>query len=126
MMKIWDDNLTKEELEIMPGVIDQEKIRMISINTYLAHMRVFVDDDVNQYSQAVLEHMEDVMMMNYISYIHVVEGRKAEPDEIDAYLNDRDHIRLREYLTYLCWHASKENWPELEEYLREQTDWNAL
>ena len=77
-MRTWDDGITKEELEIIPGVIDQDRVRTLSVNTYLAHMREFVDNDVNQYSQAVLEHMEDVMMMNYISYIRAVEGRCPE------------------------------------------------
>ena len=125
-MKSWDDDITREDLEIIPGIIDQDTVRMLSINTYLMHMWEFVENDVNQYAQAVLEHMEDVMMMNYISFIHASEGRSPDPDEVSAYLNDRDHIRTREYLTYLCYYATRENWPDIERHLREQTDLNSI
>ena len=42
-MKYWNDYLTREDMESKPGVIDCEKIRILSLNLYLKYIEGCVE-----------------------------------------------------------------------------------
>ncbi len=119
MEKIWDDFIKREELEISPGVIDQDLVRALSLNTYLVYIRDMVNDGLNQFPEAVTDQLETVMEMIYESYVYVLEGRRPEPEEISAYKKDPENAEALQNMTRLCVSATEENWPELERQMKE-------
>lgn len=116
-MKTWSD-VTKEDLEIAPGVINQEMVLEMTLNEYLQHIEGMIELGVNQYPEAAAEHIEDVMMMIIIDYFHVLQDRSPEPEEIQAHLREPNSIFARHYFVNICLLATEENWPELEKSIR--------
>ena len=117
-LKIWDDFIRREELESSPGVIDEDLVRALTLNTYLAYIREMIETGENQYPELVAEQIETTMVSIFISYVHTFEGRYPEPDEISAYLKMPENVEARKNLTILCVHATMENWPGTEKQLR--------
>ena len=119
-MKIWNDFITKEDLESEPGVVDQDKIRALSVNTYLQFVEDFIELGGNEYPNIASEQVEDFMMHDFMSCFHVMEGRYPEPDEIVEHLRKPENVKARQYWTYICVHANKDNWPEFVKLIREE------
>ena len=119
MEKIWDDFIRKEDLESSPGVIDTDRVRALTLNTYLTYIKEMVMDGENQFPEFVTDQLESVMLLIYSSQIQVLEGRRAEDEEIRAYLHDPVNVEARENLKELCVKATPETWPEVEEQLKE-------
>ena len=119
MKPIWDDFIKREELETEPGVVNEDAVRELDLNTYLAHIKDMVEMGMNQYSEAVSEHLEDVMSDIYSCTVHALEGRYPEPDENSAHLRKPENVKALQNLTYLCVHATEENWPDIEKELRD-------
>lgn len=134
MEKIWDDFIKREEMECSPGVIDQDRVRALTLNTYLVHIREMVKDGENQLPFFVADHIESVMMDIFISQTYVLEGRRPDNEEINAYLNDPENVEARKHLVSLCINANPENWPEVERQLLEmipdgsleKINWNSV
>lgn len=119
-MKFWNDLITREDLEIEPGVIDQEKIRILSVNLYLAYIGGCVELGGYEFPDIASEKMEDVMTEEFICYTHAMEGRTPTLDEIMDHLNKSENVETRKNWTYICVHANKENWPDIEKRIREE------
>ncbi len=119
MLRIWDEFIKKEELESSPGVIDQDRVRALTLNTYLTHIRDMVMDGENQFPEFVSDHLETTMMCIFMDQTYVLEGRRPDDEEIRAYLNDPVNVEARENLRELCVKATPGNWPEIEEKLKE-------
>lgn len=54
-----------------------------------------------------------------MSYVHVMEGRYPEPEEIENYLKKPENEEALRNLTYLCTHANADNWADVEKELRQ-------
>ncbi len=121
-MRIWDDVLTREDLESEPGVIDQKKIQALTLNTYLMYIEDFIELGGNDSVDVASEQVEEFMTDNFMSYTHAMEGRYPEPEEIKAHLKKPENVEARKYWTYICVHATKENWPEFVKWLRKEWD----
>ena len=121
-MKYWNDFLTKEGLESEPGIVDQEKVRAISLNTYLQYIEDFIELGGNEYPDIASEQVEEFMTDVFTSYIHTMEGRYPEPEEISEHLRKPENIKARQYWTYICANANKDNWPAFVKKIREE--WN--
>ena len=119
MLMIWDDFIKREELESAPGVIDQDRVRALTLNTYLTHIRDMVMDGENQFPEFVEDHLETTMLLIYSSQVWVLEGRQADDEEIRVYLRDPVNVEARKNLTELCVKATPESWPEIEKQLKE-------
>ncbi len=115
---MWDDFIKREELESAPGVIDENMVRALTLNTYLAHIGEMVMDGTGKYADYVHEHLEDVMTDIFMCYSHVVEGYRPEPDEISAHLKLPENIEALNNLTTLCVNSDPENWPDTVNQLR--------
>lgn len=115
---MWDSFIKREELESSPGVIDENMIRALTLNTYLLHIRELILDGSSKYPFWVVEHLEDVMMMIFMDYMQVVEGRHPELDEISDYLKKPENVEARKKWTLLCYKTDLENWPEVAKQLR--------
>ena len=121
-MKYWNDFITREDLETEPGVVDMEKVRILSLNTYLLYIGDFIDLGGNEYPDIAWEQVENFMVHDFLWHTHALEGRSPEPHEITEYLRRPENVETRQYLTYICVHANKENWPAFVKRIREE--WN--
>lgn len=129
---MWDDFIKREELESSPGIIDENMIQALTLNTYLIHIREMVMDGTGQFPDYVYEHLEDVMMNIFLCYSHVVEGHRPELEEISAHLKRPENIEALRNLTTLCVNSNPDNWSNAIEQLREllpdtdlsRIDWN--
>lgn len=119
MEMIWDDFIKREELESAPGVIDQDRIRALTLNTYLTYIRDMVSDGTNVFPDYVAEQLKTVMELVFMDYIHVMEGRSAEPEEIHTYVNDPGNVESLRNMVAVCVNATKESWPKLENQFKE-------
>lgn len=119
-MKYWNDYLTREDLESKPGVIDCEKVRILSLNMYLKHIEGCVEMGGYDFYDAASEMMEDVMTEEFMCYTHVMEGRRPEPDEIAEHLKKPENVEIRQFWTSVCMNANRENWPDFMKQLRKE------
>ena len=119
-MKYWNEYLTREDLESEPGVIDCEKIRILSLNLYLKYIEGCVELGAYDFYDAASEMMEDVMTEEFMCYTRVMEGRRPGPGEIAEHLRKPENIEIRRFWTSVCMHAEKENWPEFVKLLRKE------
>ena len=126
MRQIWDSFIKKEELEISPGIINHDAVRELDLNTYLVHIKDMIEMGMNQFPDAVSEHLEDVMADIYLCYIHTFEDRYPELDEIKTHLSIPENVEALQNLTYLCVHATEENWPEIEKELLDMAGSSSL
>ena len=115
---VWDDFIKREELESSPGIIDENMIRALSLNTYLIHIQEMIQDGTNKYPFWVAEHFETVMMDIFMSYKHAVEGRYPDPDEITEHLKMSENVDARKKLTALCYNTDLKDWPNVARQLR--------
>ena len=116
---IWNSYIRKEELEICPGTIDEDALRELTLNTYISYIEGMIEIGENEFPDVVAERFEDVMADIFISYIHIMEGRNAEPEEISAHLRIPENVEARQNLTYLCVNSNEENWPGIKRQLQE-------
>lgn len=121
-MDCWNDYLTREDLESEPGVIDSEKIRLLTLNLYLKYIDGCVELGGYEFPDTAAQKMEDVMTEEFMCRVHAMEGHFPKWDEIEEYLRKPENIEIRQYWTHICMHANKENWPELEKRIRKE--WN--
>lgn len=119
MEMIWDEFIKREDLESSPGVIDQDCVRALTLNTYMVHMKDMIEMGMNLFPEAVSDHLEMVMMDIIMSQTYVLEGRRPDDEEISAWLKDPENVEARENLTELCIRATAETWPEVEQQLKE-------
>ncbi len=119
-MKYWNDYLTKEDLESEPGVIDCEKIRILSLNLYLEYIDGCVELGGYDFYDAASEMMEDVMTEEFMCYTRVMEDRRPEPDEIAEHLRKPENVEIRQFSTSVCMNANRENWPDFMKQLRKK------
>ncbi len=119
-MKHWNDFIQKEDLESEPGLVDMDKIRALSVNTWLLYIGEFVKQQ-EDFPMDPVEQVEDFMVNDFMNCTRALEGRRPEPDEIRAYLDKPENVEAREYWSYICAHATKETWPLYEKMIRE--DW---
>ena len=120
MEMIWNDYLRREDLEIEPGVIDQDAARELTMNTYLDYIREFIDLGGNEFPDISWDQIENVMVDVFICYTHIFEDRYPEPEEIMEYMRRPETVETRQYLTYRCVHANKEKWPDIVRCIKEQ------
>ena len=120
MELIWNDYLSREDLEIEPGVIDEDAVQELTMNTYLNYIREFIELGGNEFPDISWDQMENVMVDVFICRTHVFEDRYPEPEEIMEYIKRSENVETRQCLTYLCVHANKDNWPNVERYIKEQ------
>ena len=116
---MWDTFIKREELESSPGVIDEDMIRALMLNTYLIHVREMIQDGSNRLPDFVSDHLEDVMTDIFLCYSHVVEGRDPDPDEISAHLELPENVEARKQWADICFNSDPDTWPETMERLRE-------
>ena len=121
-MRTWDDFVTREDLETEAGTVDREKVRALSLNTYLQYIGDFLELGGNNLPNVAAEQVEDFMTNDFMSVTHALEGRWPEPEEIREHLRKPENAEARKYWTYICVHATKENWPDFVKQLREK--WN--
>ena len=119
-MKTWNDFVTKEDLETESGVIDQDKVWALSLNTYLQYVEDFIEMDGHELPDIASEQVEDFMVEVFMSYTHAMEGRYPEPEEIREHLRKPENVEARRYWTYICVHANRENWAEFVKLIREE------
>lgn len=119
-MKYWNDLITKEDLETVPGVIDQEKVRVLSMNLYLAYIEGCIELGGYEFPDIASEKMEDIMIEEFSCFIHATEGRFPTLDEITEHLKKPENIEVRKNWTYICVHANKENWTDIVKRIREE------
>ena len=132
-MMIWDEFIKKEELESSPGVIDQDLVRALTLNTYLTYIRDMVNEGMNEYPDFVSDQLEFVMMDIYLCSTYVLEGRHPDNDEISTYLDDPGNVEARNNLAAICVNSNPDSWPEVEEQLKsmvsggklERINWNS-
>ena len=117
MERIWDSFIKREELESAPGVIDQDRVRALTLNTYLVYIRDMIEMGISEFPDAVAEQIEEVMMEIFLCYTYTFEGRYPEPDEISEHLDQPENVEARKNLTELCINANSDNWPEIEKQL---------
>ncbi len=115
--RMWDCFIKREELESSPGLIDEDMIRALTLNTYLIHIREMVLDGSNKLPDFVSDHLETVMIDIFLCYQHVVEGHDPDQDEISAHLKSPENVEALKNLTALCSNSSPDNWPETVEQL---------
>ena len=120
ILRIWDDNVTRNDLESSPGIIDPEIVRTLSLNTYIQYIKDFIGFGGNQILSVASDQVENFMTDVFMCYTHAVEGRYPEPEEIVNHLRKPENVAARQYLTYICVHANLENWPEFETFLRDR------
>ncbi len=121
-MRVWNDYLTREDLESEPGVIDQKKIQALSLNTYLLYIGDLIELGGNDVVSVASDQVEEFMTNDFMWYTHAMEGRYPDPEEITAHLRKPENVEARKYWTYICVHATKENWPEFVEWFRKEWD----
>lgn len=119
MEMIRDDFVKKEELELAPGVIDEDRVRALTLNTYLVYIKEMINDGTNIFPEVVYDQIESLMMTNYMTSIYVLYNRQPDDDEISAYMNLPENQEARKSMTYLCVNANPDNWPEIEAQLKE-------
>ncbi len=119
-MDMWNDFITKEDLETESGAIDQDKIRLLSMNTYLRHVEDLIELGGSDDPEIAGEHMEDVMTDVFMCTTHALEGRYPEPDEISEYLKQPENVEALRYWTYICVNADGDNWPAWVKSIREE------
>ena len=83
-MEYLNDYITRENLESEPGVIDQEKVRALRINLYLAYIDGCVELGGYEFPNIAAEMIEDVMLEEFCSYTHMLEGRYQFPRQVDS------------------------------------------
>ncbi len=120
-MQYWDDFVTREDLESEPGVVDMDKVRALSLNTYLRYVEDFIELGGNDIPSVATEQVENFMVDDFMSYTHAMEGRYPDPEEIHAHLRKPENVAARQYWIWICLHATKENWPAFVKLIRE--DW---
>ena len=118
-MAIWDDFIKREELEVSPGVIDENLVQALTLNTYLAHIREMLRDGMTEFPEAVSDHIEEAMVSIFISYTHTFENRYPEVEEINAHLALPENAEMRKSLTALAVNSDPDNWPEVEKQLKD-------
>ncbi len=121
-MEFWNDFITRENLEDESGMVDPEKVRVLSLNTYLRYIEDLIELGGNEDPHVASEQVEEFMVDDFMNYTHAMEGRYPEPEEITAHLREPENIRARQNWTYICVHANKENWPDFVKRIREE--WN--
>ena len=119
-MDMWNDFIRREDLKTETGTVDLDKIRLLSMNTYLKHIEALIGMGWNDDPEVVYDHLEDVMADIFMTTTHVLEGRSPEPKEISEYLDQPENVEVLQYWTYLCVNADEENWPELVKRIREE------
>lgn len=119
-MEYLNDYITREDLETEPGVVDQEKLRALRINLYLAYIEGCVELGGYELPDLAAEKIEDIMFEEFSSCIHVLEGRHPEYEEIREHLNKPENIEVRKNWTRILTHANKNNWPETVKRFREE------
>lgn len=119
-MEYLNDYITRENLESEPGVIDQEKVRALRINLYLAYIDGCVELGGYEFPNIAAEMIEDVMLEEFCSYTHMLEGRYPELEEIKDHLRRPENVEVRKNWTEILTHANKDNWPETVRRFREE------
>ena len=117
-MEIWNDNITREDLEIIPGVLNQELIMTLTLNTYLRHIEELIDMGISQEVGFVADHLEDVMYDIYLCKFHALEGRYPELEESRDHLRAPNSIFALHYFVNLCIQGTKEKWSEMVKNVR--------
>ena len=87
---------------------------------YLKYIEGCVELGGYDFYDAASEMMEEVMTEEFMCFIHVIEGRRPEPDEIAEHLRKPENVEIRKFWTSVCMHANKENWPDFVEQLRKE------
>lgn len=119
-MDMWTDFTKKEDLETESGAIDQDKIRLLSMNTYLKHIEDLIGMGANDDPEIAYDHLEDVMTDIFMCTTHAMEDRYPEPEEISEYLKKPENIEALQYWTYISVNADEYNWPALVKSIREE------
>lgn len=119
-MEYLNGYITREDLESEPGVIDQEKVRALRINLYLAYIEGCVGLGGYEFPDIAAEKIEDVMLEEFCSYTHMLEGRYPELEEIQEHLRMPENIEVRKNWTEILIYANKDNWPETVKRFREE------
>ena len=119
-MEYLNGFIMREDLESEPGVIDQEKVRALRINLYLAYIDGCVELGGYEFPDLAAERIEDVMLEEFCAYTHVMEGRYPEFEEIQEHLTRPENIEVRENWTRILTHANKDNWPDTVRRFREE------
>lgn len=119
-MKSLNSYIRREDLESEPGVIDWEKVRALTVNSYLEYIEDCVEMGGYQIPMIARDQMEDVMFLTVCDTISATEGRKPDLDEIDEYMKSPENVEALRNWTYICSHATKENWPETVRRFREE------
>ena len=119
-MNCLNDYITREDLESEPGVVDQEKLRALRINLYLAYIEGCVEIGGYDLPDLAAEQIEGVMFEEYFAYTHIMEGRYPELEEIREHLNMPENVEVRENWTRILTQANKDNWPETVKRFREE------
>lgn len=117
--RMWDSFIKKEELESSPGVINEDLIRALTLNTYLVYIKDALDKGWNIYPEAAADMIENVMDQVFMCQTYIFTGRYPEPDESSAYSALPENVEAREKMTYLTCHATQENWEEIEQQLKD-------
>ena len=119
MEQIWDSYITREDLEIAPGRINENLVRTLTLNTYLVYIRDFIELGGNELPDISRDQTEEFMTEVFMCLTHALEGRYPEPEEIRVWLEMPENREAHEFLTRLCVQANSDNWPEIEQRLRE-------
>lgn len=119
-MNMWNDYITREDLETETGEIDQEKVRALGINLYLAYIEGCVELGGCEFPDIAAEKVGDIMFDEYSIRIHATEGRWPDPEEIEAYLNRPESIEARKTWTEILTKANEKTWPGILKVFREE------
>ncbi len=119
-MKMWNDFITREDLLTETGEVDQDKVKALSINLYLAYLEGCVELTGYEFPDLAWEKVDDIMLQDYCCRTRVLEGRKPDIEEISAYLDDPENIRVKQNWTYIFTHANADNLADIIRRIREE------
>lgn len=119
-MDYLNDYIMREDLESEPGIIDQEKVQALRINLYLAYIDGCVELGGYEFPDLAAERIEDIMLDEFCTYTHILEGRYPEIEEIQEHLRRPENVEVRNNWTHILTHANKDNWPDTVKRFREE------
>ena len=86
-MKDWNGYIRREDLENESGEVDMDKVRALSLNTYLRYIGDLIEMSGHEYPDVASDQVEEFMTEDFMTVTHVLEGRYPEPKEIEDCTN---------------------------------------
>lgn len=119
-MKIWS-NVTREEIEVAPGVFDQEAVRRLNWNTFFQYMDDLIEMGGYDNPDIVRDIIEDMTLFIYLDAFEIFEKRCPEETEVESFMNHPKTIAMRQRLLMVFMNAGKDAWPGVKSKLLENS-----